>query len=151
MIVVGEGPMRRQFEREAGAGVRFVGQLSGDALAEHYASGDVFLFPSLTETFGNVTLEALASGLVVVAFDLGAASVHMMHGVNGLLTESGDESGFTALGCRAVSDLPHLRVLRVLARRAALASSWDSVLGQFEERLMALRRSAPAVAPAYAA
>ncbi len=151
LVVIGEGPLRRSLERDAGPAVHFVGQLRGDALAEHYASADVFLFPSLTETFGNVTLEALASGLVVVAFNRGAASVHITHRVNGFVVDGGNAEEFVQLGCRAVAELPRLQVVRTLARQAALASSWDSVLSRFEERLMALRRSAPLGQPAYAA
>ena len=151
MVVIGEGPLRRSLERNAGPGVKFAGQLRGDALAEHYASGDVFIFPSLTETFGNVTLEALASGLVVVAFNLGAAGVHITHRVNGFVADGGNAEEFVQLACRAVAELPRLQVVRTLARQAALATSWDNVLSRFEERLMTLRNSVPLSQPAYAA
>ncbi len=67
----------------------FCGTQRGEALASHYASGDVFLFPSLTETFGNVVLEALASGLGVVAYDQAAAAQHIRHGYNGVLAMPG--------------------------------------------------------------
>jgi len=150
MVVIGEGPLRRSLKRDAGPGVQFVGQLRGDALAEHYASADVFLFPSQTETFGNVTLEALASGLVVVAFNLAAASVHITHRVNGFVADGGNAEEFVQLACRAVAELPRLQVVRTLARQAALATSWDNVLSRFEERLMTLRNSAPLSQPAYA-
>jgi Glycosyltransferase len=63
---------------------------SGDDLAAHYASADVFLFPSLTETFGNVTTEAMASGLAVVAYQYAAAEALLRQGVNGMLAPYDD-------------------------------------------------------------
>ncbi len=151
LVVVGDGPLRRKLEREAGPAVLFVGEQRGERLSQHYASADIFLFPSLTETFGNVTLEALASGLVVVAYAVAAASVHVAHGVNGLLAQPGDEARFVDLTGRAVAELDRLQALRGLARRAAVASSWDAVLGQFEDKLLALRATAPMEEHAYVA
>lgn len=87
MVVVGDGPQRRRLEAEHPQ-VRFVGMRSGDELARHYASADVFLFPSLTDTFGNVTLEALASGLALAAFDTAAAALHARDGVSACLAPS---------------------------------------------------------------
>jgi glycosyltransferase involved in cell wall biosynthesis len=75
LVIVGTGPLSKLLERAAPPAVLFIGELRGQELAEHYASSDIFLFPSLTETFGNVTLEALASGLVVVAFDVAATAL----------------------------------------------------------------------------
>ena len=73
----------------------------GEALAAHYASADVFLFPSLSDTFGNVVLEALASGLPVVSFDVAAAAEHVRDGRSGRLVVAGDEAGFIAAVARA--------------------------------------------------
>ena len=61
----------------------FCGVQRGEALARHFASGDLFLFPSHSETFGNTTLEAMASGVPTVAFDYGAAREHLQGGVHG--------------------------------------------------------------------
>ena len=66
----------------------------GEELAEIYASADIMVFPSLTETFGNTVTEALASGLVVVAYDYAAAQMHIEHEVNGLLADYGNEQQF---------------------------------------------------------
>jgi len=75
-IWIGDGPARATLQAQNPDFV-FCGMQHGTALASHYASGDLFLFPSLTETFGNVTLEALASGVPTVAFDYGAAHEHL--------------------------------------------------------------------------
>ncbi|MGO4780162.1 GNAT family N-acetyltransferase, partial [Lysobacter sp. 2RAB21] len=61
-------------------------------LAEHFASGDMFLFPSHSETFGNVTLEAMASGVPTVAFDYGAAHEHLRDGLHGAAIADGDDA-----------------------------------------------------------
>ena len=151
LVIVGDGPLRRRLEAKAGAGVVFTGERKGEELAACYASGDVFLFPSLTETFGNVTMEALASGLVVVAYRSAAAAVHVKQGVNGLLAPPGDAARFIDLACRAAESLRALQVMRVLARRTAQAASWDAILPGFEEKLLSLRNAGAIAAPAYAA
>lgn len=92
-VVVGDGPalpgLRRQHPDFVFAGMR-----RGEDLATHFASGDLFLFPSLTETFGNVTLEAMASGVATVAFDYGAAREHLRHGHSGAAVAFGNEDAF---------------------------------------------------------
>src|SRR5262249_57356689 len=85
LVVAGDGPARRELEHTAPAGTRFVGELTGDALGELYASADVFCFPSTTDTFGQVLLEAGASGLPVVAADAGGAGELVVPNVTGLL------------------------------------------------------------------
>src|SRR5262249_48169803 len=111
LVVVGDGPLRSRLER-AHPEVVFCGMRTGVDLAAHYASADVFLFPSETETFGNVTLEAMASGLAVVAYDYAAAGAHVVHGVSGVLAPRGDGrayvEGAAALATRP-DDLPALR------------------------------------------
>lgn len=153
MVVVGDGPMRAKLER-AHPTVRFVGMQTGVALARHYASADVFLFPSLTETFGNVTLEALASGLAVAAFDTGAAAQHIRNGVNGCLVPpcEGQQaaSAFLDVATRALDASEPDGLLRLEARLAASQVDWDGVLRRFDQQL---RRVAAAgrVATRYAA
>jgi glycosyltransferase involved in cell wall biosynthesis len=92
---VGDGPERAVLARRhpefIWAGVR-----RGDELAAHYASADLFIFPSVTETFGNVVTEAMASGLVVVAFDYASAREHLREGVNGYTVPLPDQRGFVA-------------------------------------------------------
>jgi len=146
MVVVGDGPQRRALER-AHPLARFVGVQTGEALARHYASADVFLFPSRTDTFGNVTLEALASGLAVVAFDTAAAAEHIEDGVSGCLvplTASSTGStpdpaqAFLAAAQRALAVAHAGSPLRLQALRAARRADWDSVLRGFEQRLRAV-------------
>jgi glycosyltransferase involved in cell wall biosynthesis len=135
LVVVGDGPLRRALQ----AGhphVHFVGVQRGRELAAHYASADVFLFPSLSETFGNVTLEALASGLAVVAFEVAAAGELIRDGRNGLLAPAGDADAFVQAACRAAG--ADAGALRARARQTALAHDWEPVLHRFEMRLAEL-------------
>jgi glycosyltransferase involved in cell wall biosynthesis len=134
MVVVGDGPLRARLQA-AHPDVHFAGAQHGEALAAHYASADVFLFPSLSETFGNVTLEALASGLAVVAFDAAAAGELIRDGRNGLLATAGDEDSFIDAACLAAGGSVDFAPLREQARRTALANDWEPVLQGFEQRL----------------
>lgn len=130
-VVVGDGPLRKKLAREHPDAI-FVGSQRGPALAEHYASADIFLFPSLTETFGNVTLEALASGLLVVAYRSGAAAVHIDDCTSGILVKPADSQGFIAGACALAHQFRWLGLMRAGARRAALAANWDSAINRFE-------------------
>ena len=135
MVVVGHGPMRKRLEREFPE-VMFVGIQTGEALAAHYASADLFLFPSLSETFGNVTLEALASGLPVVAFDTAAASEFVVNRLNGRLVKPGDDAAFIVAAGLLASLHGELEPMRVAAREAAMRADWPSVLARFEAQLL---------------
>jgi hypothetical protein len=134
-VVVGDGPLGAALAR-AHPDLVFRGFRTGDDLAAHYASADVFLFPSETETFGNVTLEAMASGLAVVAYDYAAAHVHIANGVSGLLVPRGDTSGFIAAAgalARAPELLPEMRRR---ARAAMAPVDWSRVVERFEQLLL---------------
>jgi glycosyltransferase involved in cell wall biosynthesis len=134
LVLVGDGPARAEVKARCPEAI-FAGTRRGEDLAAHYASADVFLFPSLTETYGNVTLEALASGLAVVAFDYAAAAETIRHGDNGLLAPMGDAGAFAALAAAAVSELAHARVMGSNARESALKLGWDLVVLQLETLL----------------
>lgn len=133
LVVVGDGPQRSTLQR-LHPDVVFAGMQRGEALATHYASGDVFLFPSLSETFGNVTLEAMASGLAVVAFAQGVAAEAIRDGIDGYAAPVGDRFGFVDRIRRALV-APTLAPLRERAREVAQRRSWPSVLGDFAARL----------------
>ncbi|HEY8877425.1 MAG TPA: glycosyltransferase family 1 protein [Roseateles sp.] len=153
MVVVGDGPLRARLEREHPT-AHFVGMQTGMALARYYASADVFLFPSQTETFGNVTLEALASGLAVAAFDTGAAAQHVRDGVSGCLAEPCQgldaADAFLDAATRALDASAPDGLLRMEARLAATQADWGSVQRRFEQLLLQLAEAARAV-PRYAA
>jgi glycosyltransferase involved in cell wall biosynthesis/predicted metal-dependent phosphoesterase TrpH len=91
LLVVGDGPARVELETSAPPGVRFLGEVRGEELADVYAAADLFCFPSTTDTFGQVMLEAAASGLPVVAAATGGASELVGHGATGLLVNPDDE------------------------------------------------------------
>jgi glycosyltransferase involved in cell wall biosynthesis len=139
LILVGDGPMRRSLQR-AHPDAIFTGAQSGTALATAYASADIFLFPSLTETFGNVTLEALASGLIVVAYDTGAAAQHVDHEVSGFLVPVDTDSQFVVTAAVAAMRFAERGSMRRAAREAALCAAWPAVLARFEAHLHAVSR-----------
>ena len=147
LVMVGGGPALAALRSRQPRAV-FAGMQTGTALAEHYASGDLFLFPSLTETYGNVVAEALASGLPVVAYRDAAALELVSHDIHGWLAEPGDEAAFVA-GAVSLADAPGQRARQAMAARQRVAAlGWPAIV----ERLVSLQRqvilSSPAVLPA---
>jgi glycosyltransferase involved in cell wall biosynthesis len=130
-VVVGDGPALPKLRR-AYPQFSFCGAVTGIALAEHYASADLFVFPSRTETFGNVVLEAMASALVVVALDDAAAHAFIRSGHNGITTDKADERAFVAAVVGASGTLDRLHGLRLAARASAEALGWDRAIDAFE-------------------
>jgi glycosyltransferase involved in cell wall biosynthesis len=129
MVVVGDGHARAEFEAMM-PGAHFLGFQSGTTLAESFASSDIFVFPSTTETFGLVTLEAMASGLAPVAAKVGGAAGIIEEGVSGLFSvpHCGDS---LASQVKVLLDHPEYRT--TIARRAhahAQHFDWNVVLGQ---------------------
>lgn len=142
LVLVGDGPLRAQLQAELPEAL-FCGVQRGEALAAHYASGDLFLFPSLSETFGNVVLEALASGLAVVAFDQAAAAQHIRHGHSGALATPGDEAAFIESARWLLEDPESLRRVRLNARQHAGKQGWPAIVERFESLLHAARDAQP--------
>lgn len=134
LIVVGDGPQRESLQQKLPDAL-FCGLQRGETLAEHYASGDLFLFPSLSETFGNVLLEAMAAGLGVVAFDQAAAAQHVEHGHNGMLASVDDEQSFIDAARWLLENRENLRRVRLNARQHAARQSWSAIIEQFENHL----------------
>ncbi len=134
-ILVGDGPSRPQLARDNPDFI-FCGMQRAEALAQHFASGDLFLFPSRTETFGNVTLEAMASGIATVAFDRGAARETIRDGLHGAAVPDGDEPAFIT-ACVRLAGEPVLRGGMAMAARQVVcrfdpdqvAADLDHVLG----------------------
>jgi glycosyltransferase involved in cell wall biosynthesis len=134
VVIVGDGPLGKRLRAE-NPDFHFAGMRSGEDLAAHYASADVFVFPSLSETFGNVTMEALASGLAVVAFDYAAAREHIVHGHNGLVAQCDDEIAFRRHTLRLASASQEVKKLRQRARQTAECLSWSKTFDDLERSL----------------
>lgn len=130
-VVVGDGPARGMLQG-AMPRARFVGALSGRDLARHYASADLFVFPSLTETYGNVVPEAMASGLALLAFDMAAASELVQHRFSGLVVPAGDEVAFVQAGSELAQRPESSSRLGQRAREAVLSHDWSRIAAQVE-------------------
>ena len=137
VVLVGDGPLGSSL-READRDFVFAGMQSGAALAEHYASADVFPFPSLTETFGNVTTEGMASGLAIIAFDYAAARQHMQNRTSGMLAPYGDSRAFINAAQELAADEGLRERVRQAAAVAARELGWDRIVDQLEAVLSAV-------------
>ena len=136
-VVIGDGPLRLKLAVKY-PWAHFVGVQSGEELAKHYASSDVLIFPSETETFGNVLLEAMASGLATVSYDYAASALHVKNEENGLKTSKGDELTFINHSLQALS-LTSDDDLRKSARNTAETLGWDHVVDSFANRLIEMK------------
>jgi glycosyltransferase involved in cell wall biosynthesis len=129
VLVIGDGPARSWLEQQL-PGAVFTGLLSGELLATALASGDILLNPSSTETFGNVNLEAMASGLAIVCADAANTRALLRHGVSAMLCSPSDPGAF----CEAVSALINNTMLRgQLGREAhtlSCAYRWPEILNR---------------------
>ena len=131
LILVGDGPMRAALETRLPKAL-FCGQQMGHDLARCYASADLFLFPSKTETFGNVTVEAMASGLPVVAFADGAALELVRTDENGASVDLADDAGYVSEATRLALNAAACRHMGVSARATALQLDWETIANRFE-------------------
>ncbi len=131
LVLVGDGPMRAELE-QTHSDVIFAGFRTGEDLAAHYASADMFVFASQTETFGNVTLEAMASGLAVVAFKHAAAGELIHSGINGMLAAH-DSGVHFEMAAQALLNNPELMAyVRQQACVTAKAMGWDMIVQKTE-------------------
>jgi glycosyltransferase involved in cell wall biosynthesis len=124
LAVVGDGPARERLVQTAGEGVMFLGELRGIELAAVYAGADIFCFPSTTDTFGQVLLEAAASGLPVVAVAAGGAPELVRHGETGLLVPPDDAAAFAAAVLELATQPGVRRRMSAAAETAARERTW---------------------------
>jgi glycosyltransferase involved in cell wall biosynthesis len=136
-VFVGDGPLRPRLQRENPDCV-FTGFIPRTELARHYASADVYVHASLTETFGNVLTEAMASGLAVAGFDYAAARSFIRHGVNGLVAPCDRPDALVGAAVLLATDELLRAQLRAAARSAVEHQSWENVVTRFEAELAAL-------------
>ncbi|MCC5834735.1 MAG: glycosyltransferase family 1 protein [Opitutales bacterium] len=130
LVVVGDGPELEKWQRMY-PNVHFCGRRTGVNLARYYASADCFLFSSQSETFGNVVTEAMASRLLVFAYDYAAAGKYIRHAENGLLAPFGDTQSYLRnieLWAQRYDAWPKLRKA---ARETTLSISWDVVVDSY--------------------
>lgn len=134
LVFVGDGPLRASLAKACPEAI-FAGSKTGEELGAYYASGDLFLFPSVTETFGNVVTEALASGLCVVAYDAAAAADLIEHEISGLLVPFNQPSAFIEMSLKASNDVGLRKVCRTYAELSVASSDWSSVINHLEALL----------------
>ncbi|WP_404297648.1 glycosyltransferase family 4 protein [Halomonas sp.] len=140
VVIVGDGPGRRALEA-ALPNAHFTGFIPADELARHYASADLFLFPSLSETWGNVLLEAMASGLAAVAFCHAAGDELIDHDHNGLALAVDDADGFREAAVTLCQQPARRARLGRSARQRALAYSWPAITDTFLDTLVHARET----------
>jgi glycosyltransferase involved in cell wall biosynthesis len=147
LAIVGDGPERQALERAfAGLPVTFTGWLRGEELAAAYASADVFVFPSDSETFGNVVLEAMASGLPVVAPAAGGVLDSVVPDETGLLYAPGDRLALIAQTRRYVEDAALRRAHSAAGLESARRRTWQrqqTLLADHYRYLIATAATAP--------
>lgn len=144
LVVAGTGPSLPRLRAMATPGVTFLGTLDREReLPDLYAAADAFLFASETETLGLVVLEAMASGLPVVAAPAGGVADHLRHGLNGLAFTPGDEDACLAAMSRLLTDSSLRAALRVGARDTAERMSWRAELDRLDRSYREVLAAAP--------
>ncbi len=146
LALVGDGPARRDLEKVfSDLPVSFLGFLKGEELATAFASADVFVMPSTTETLGFVVLEAMSSGLAVAAADAGGIPDMVRHGENGLLFDAEDRASAIGAVRELVESPGRRRFLAQQGRKAAENASWESetrkLVREYESAIALARRS----------
>jgi glycosyltransferase involved in cell wall biosynthesis len=130
LYVVGHGPYSDALAAALPDAV-FLGYLTGELLAKAYASADVFVFPSTTDTFGNVIIEAQASGLPVIVSDLGGPKELVEDGVNGIVTKAHDADDFARAINRLTGDAKLRGRMSEKARKSVIDRSWPGAFRKF--------------------
>lgn len=136
LVVVGDGPVRKKLEIKWPE-VHFAGMRYDEDLATHYASADLFLFGSESETFGNVVVEALASGLVALSYDYAAGRQFIRSGENGYLVPLGNEQAFCSKVLDILDQQKDWKKIRTDARKTAESYPWSDTIERFSKLLAA--------------
>jgi glycosyltransferase involved in cell wall biosynthesis len=136
-VLAGEGPLEQTLKREHPECI-FAGFFSREEIGRYYASADIYIHASTSETFGNVVTEAMASGLAVLSYDYAAGRQFIRHGENGLLAPLGDEARFEKLAIGLATDEVQRSTLKVAAPLSVQNQSWEKVIEDFEGELMEL-------------
>ncbi len=140
LVVVGEGPYLSEMKRlSEGLPVTFTGYLSGDPLATLYASCDVFVFPSTTDTFGNVVLEAQASGLPAIVSDAGGPVENVVDGETALVVPGGDAGALVRAMAALVTDAALRRRMGLRARTLMAERGFDGAFMETWEMFKSVR------------
>ncbi|MBN2068898.1 MAG: glycosyltransferase family 1 protein [Opitutales bacterium] len=137
LVLVGDGPVRKELEARHPE-IIFAGMRRGEDLAEHYASADLFLFASETETFGNVVTEAMASGLAVLTYNYAAALKYIHNGENGLAVPYKDSNAYLRQAELLITDTALQKRLKEASRASTLDISWEKVTDTYVDDLTAL-------------
>ncbi|WP_026882253.1 glycosyltransferase family 4 protein [Clostridium akagii] len=127
LIITGNGPELEVYKKSFPKGTIFTGYKIGSELAKIYASSDIFVFPSRTETFGNVVLEAMASGLTVIAANAGGVKDTVDNGINGMLFKPGDAEDLANLIIEIIEDKSLMNNIKHNATKTVLERSWDCI------------------------
>jgi glycosyltransferase involved in cell wall biosynthesis len=138
LVFVGDGPLRKTLQNACPEAI-FTGVKKGEDLAMHYASADIFLFPSLTETYGNVVPEALASGLAVVSYSHAAAKELLVEGMNGMPVSFNDEVAFVRTAVQVATDVPLRSTIRSAAAHSVAHLGWSGIFDSFLNNLYAAK------------
>lgn len=135
MVVVGDGPVRKRLQAKW-PDVHFAGMRYDADLARHYASADLFVFGSTSETFGNVVIEAMASGLAVLTYDYAAGRQFIRPGENGLLVPLNDREAFIEKCRQLVTQPDRVKALGRAARLTVEDYPWEKTINRFETLLL---------------
>jgi glycosyltransferase involved in cell wall biosynthesis len=127
LLLIGDGPLRGRLERMADERVIFAGYRHNEELAQLYACGDLFAFPSLTETFGNVVLEAMASGMPALGFNVPGPRDIISHETTGLIVGEISAAALADAMVRLSARTEALRTMGTAARRYAEMQTWDNI------------------------
>ncbi|QAS50697.1 glycosyltransferase family 4 protein [Halobacillus litoralis] len=138
-LMVGNGPMYEKLRQNAPENMTFTGYLDGKMLTQMYASSSLFVFPSQTETFGNVVLEALACGTPAIVARAGGVQEIVTENHTGVFCEPGDPADFVQAISQLIEDPQRLCRMSKAARSYALLQTWDqvftSLLNDYEEAI----------------